>query len=191
MPSALRLLVRLAATQDRMRGDLLHKAQRVESSAPTFPEFTLLTRVKSFLEGLTAETTADAIAALTSLSEAERERLVELRAVLASSAARSTRADADAARQDASQARSLASTLRRLSETVHSGRVDEVRTRALETGRAQEAVDVAAREFAGLPLSGIGAESWRRLWDAARAFSESVAVGFPPLVSRITRTPQV
>jgi hypothetical protein len=74
-----------------------------------------------------------------------------LRAVLASAAARSVRADADAARQDAAQARALAGQLRDLRIRVEPSTVEALRGRASEAVTAEQAVELAAREFAGLP----------------------------------------
>lgn len=180
VPSALLLLARVAATQDRMRGDLQAEADRLSQQAPTFPELAGQSAVNTFLEGLSAATNPDDARRLASLSAQEQSRLTELRAVLASTAARSVRVDAEAAHQDATQARALAGQLRGLSERLEPPAVETLAGRASEAATAQEAVELAAREFAGLPLSGVGSDPWRRLWQAAREFSERAGARFPP-----------
>ncbi len=180
VPSALRLLARLAATQDQMRGDLQAEAERLSRQAPTFPEIEGESAVKTFVEGFSATTNPEDARRLASLSAQEQSRLTELRAVLVSTAARSVRADAEAAHQDATQARALAGQLRGLSERLDPPAVETLRGRASEAAAAQEAVEHAAREFAGLPLDGVGSDPWRRLWQAAREFSERAGAEFPP-----------
>jgi hypothetical protein len=180
VPSALRLPARLAATQDQMRGDLQAEAQRLSRQRPTFPEFDAPSAVKTFLDGLSSTTEPEDARRLASLSEQEQSRLTELRAVIASAAARSVRADADAARQDAAQARALASQLRDPGTRVEPWAVEALRGRASEAITGEQAVELAAREFAGLPVSGVGSDPWRRLWREAREFSEQAGVAFPP-----------
>lgn len=180
VPSALLLLARLAATQDQMRGDLQRESQRLSQRAPTFSEFSAPSAVKTFLDGLSATTNTDDAQRLASLSDEDKRRLTELRAVLASAAARSVRADADASHQDAVQARALAEQLRGLSASLAPSSVEALRGRASEAASAKEAVELASREFAGLPVSGVGSDPWRRLWQAAREFSEQCGAAFPP-----------
>ena len=174
VPSALRLLARLASTQDRMRrGDLNRQADRFQRAGPSFPEFTLPTRVKTLLDGLRAATSVRDVEALAQLTDDEKDRAVQLRAVLASAAAQTSSADAGAARQDSAQAGALAGGLMALRDRVDEAKMEEIRAQAHEASHAQEAVEVAAQEFSGLPVPGVGAEPWRRMWEAARAFAET------------------
>lgn len=180
VPSTLLLLARLAATQDQMRGDIQTEVQRLSREAPTFPEFDCPSVVKNFLDGLAATTRPDDARRLASLSAEEHRRLTELRAAVTSTAARSVRADAEAAHQDATQARTLTGQLRRMSEPLERAAVEALRARESEADTAEQAVGLAAREFAGVAVSGVGSEPWRRLWQAAREFNERAGAGFPP-----------
>jgi len=180
VPSVLLLLARLAATQDQMRRDLQAEAERLLRQAPTFPELEGQSAVNAFIEELSATTSLEDARSLAALSAQEQNRLIELRAVLVSTAARSVRSDAEAAHQDATQARALAGQLRGLSERLESPALETLRERASEASASQEAVELAAHEFAGLPLNGVGSDPWRRLWQAAREFSERAGTDFPP-----------
>lgn len=180
VPSALRVLARLAATQDRMRGTLHAEADTLSGQAPSFPEFHADTAAKRFLTGLSASTRVEVGQELAALDEAEGARLAELRAVVASMGTGSARADAEAAREDGRQAEALAQGLRTLRARVAEPVREELRGTAQAAVTAQEAVELAAREFSNLPVAGIGGSPWRALWQAAREFSNAVDTGFPP-----------
>jgi hypothetical protein len=180
VPAALRVLARLATTQDRMRGDLSRQADALAREVPTFPELNADTEVTRFVTALSADTNLDELRALAELSYEERARLAELRAVLVSAQARSAQADAEAAREDARQAQALLTRLRDLADRVAAPARGRLRERATEAAIAQAAVDAAAREFSGLPVTGVGGGPWRRLWQAAREFAEQGGAPFPP-----------
>lgn len=180
VPSALRLLARLAATQDRMRQDLDREANALGRDAPTFPELSGDTAVKRFLASLSAHTSSEAVRAMATLDETGRARLVELRAVLASAEARSAHADAEAARQDAREAEVLTGRLRELGGRVAGPAREKLRELAERAASTQAAAELAAREFTDLPVAGVGGGPWRHLWDAARAFAEQSETAFPP-----------
>jgi energy-coupling factor transporter ATP-binding protein EcfA2 len=180
VPSALKLLVRLASTQDRMRSDLMQEASRFERAGPAFPEVTSPTRVKGLLDALSARTTTQDVEALAQLTEEESKHVADLRAAFASVAADNSRADAGAAESDSSQAHALASGLRDLTERVTEAKMAEIRAQADEVACTQVAVEAAAQEFAGLPVPGVGSETWRRMWEAARLFAEGGGRSFPP-----------
>lgn len=180
VPSALLLLARLAATQDRMRTDIQSEIQRIARQRPSFEEVNPGTAVRALLDGLTAETDVETLRRAASLTDEARARITELRAALASAAAQSVRADAAAAHQDATQATALAARLRDLTERVAPAVIETLNARAADSAAANEAVALAAREFAGLPIEGVGSDPWRRLWQAARDFAAGTPGGFPP-----------
>jgi recombinational DNA repair ATPase RecF len=180
VPAVLRLLARLAATQDQMRGDLDREASALIRRRPSFSDFPEDTSVRRILDGITARTRLEDLQSLATLTQAEQTRLAELRGVLASQEAAAARSDAQAARQDARLAGDLAERLRRLSARVAPAAVEKLRLLATDSAAAEQAVEVARREFAGLPVSGIGTSPWRELWEAARSFSAADDTPFPP-----------
>ena len=72
VPPALRLLARLAATQDQMRGDLHAETQRLSRQRPSFPEFDDQSAVKAFLDGLSSTNDPEDARRLALLSEQEQ-----------------------------------------------------------------------------------------------------------------------
>ena len=181
VPTGLRLLARLAATQDRMRKDLEGEIDELTRQAPSFGEFTAQTAVGRLLDGLSARTDLDAVAALASVSDAESARQSELRAVIASADAKNARADAQVARQDARQAEEYARELRDVAARSAQPARDALRDLAERAASTEAAVELAAREFEGLPVKGVGGDPWRLLWRAAVAFATETEIVFPPV----------
>lgn len=183
VPPGLLLLARLAALQDRMRADIQREISSLKTRAFSFPEFDAESAVRAFLEGLSATSEIEEAERLAALEESEAARLVELQATLASSAAHSVRADALAARQDAEQAHELAAKLREIRSRTEAEAIHRFREAAVKKAETEEAVELAAQAFSGLPLVGFGSDAWRRMWQGAREFGESgPTTGFPPSV---------
>jgi energy-coupling factor transporter ATP-binding protein EcfA2 len=177
VPSALLLLARLAATQDRMRAALHAEAERLATELPAFPEFLVPSRPKSLLDSLSATSQLEEIRALATLSDEERERLAEVRAVASSPNAAQ---EAQAAEHDVAQAESLAGEVEAIGDVVSDDSAAALATATRNLAAAQEAVALAAKEFDELPLPGVGSDPWRNLWEAARRFVETSARDFPP-----------
>ncbi|MFL5884017.1 MAG: AAA family ATPase [Thermoleophilaceae bacterium] len=180
VPSALLLLARLASTQDQMRRSIQQRINALRAQAPAFPEFTDPSAAKTLVDTLSANTDLQALDRLASLNETDRTRLMELRAVVAASQAPNTRSDLQAAEADIRQARELAERMRELRALVSADAAQHIRALAANAAQAQEAADIAAKVFVELPVHGVGAEPWRRMWEAARSFIESGGGAFPP-----------
>ena len=180
VPSPLMLLVRLAALQTQMRADLRAEVGALSAAAPAFSEFETAPTLNGHLAALSATTDIETFRTAAVLTDAERARLVEVRAVLASADARNARADADAANQDGVHAQALGAQLRGLADRVSPAAVTTLNQCVTESAAAHAAVELAAREFADLRVTGIGSDPWRRLWQAAREFGEQTAAAFPP-----------
>lgn len=180
VPSALLLLARLASTQDHMRRSIQQRINVLRSQAPAFPEFSDPSPAKTLVETLSATTDLQMLEGLASLEDRDRTRLTELRAVVAASQAPNTRSDLQAAEADIRQARELAERVRELEALVSTAAAQRIREHATNAAEAKKAGEVAAKVFAELPVEGVGGEPWRRMWEAARSFTESGAVAFPP-----------
>lgn len=163
-----------------MRADLDREASTLTQRRPSFAEFTEDTEARRTVNNVSSGTRLEAIRALATLSDAERARMAELRAALASQESATARADAQAAHEDSRQSETLAEQLRQLETRLASPVRERLRGLAFEYTTAEQAVEVARREFEGLPISGVGGGPWRQLWEAARSFAAATEVGFPP-----------
>jgi ABC-type cobalamin/Fe3+-siderophores transport system ATPase subunit len=179
IPTELRLLPRLAAVQDRLRRAIEEERTALLRTRPDlelYPPGTAVGRALSALNGHLSEANIKALATLT---EQDRTRLLELRAVIAAAAASTAGADAMAAKRDAADADALTLALTDLDGHVTQQAAEQLRTAFARDAAAQEAVRLAADELTGSG-EGVGSDAWQVLWRAARGFVEMTAGTFPP-----------
>lgn len=180
VPSALRLLARLAATQDRLRRDIDEIVNALLAQRPVFRELDRPSQARTLAESVSASSNIEALRAFAALSDEERARMAELRAAVAAAEAQTGRSDAEAAQNDGRRARELAERLRSLAARVSPEAAASLRAIAAEADLAEDAAQVARAELAATGLAGIGGSPWQRMWQAAREFVESEGRSFPP-----------
>ena len=82
-----------------------------------------------------------------------------------------------------SNARAAATLLARLGEVfaaLGDAEIETARGERKALQETREAARVAAQRFDAEPVSGVGSEPWRVLWQAARDFAEHQAQKLPP-----------
>ncbi|CAL8979504.1 hypothetical protein CELL_03205 [Cellulomonas sp. T2.31MG-18] len=173
-PSALVLLDGLVAVCDKVRNELQRRVSESDQGrlTVTLPEGT---PASTFFAALSAQTTSDEIDEASKFSAEDRKSLgaatLEV-ARLETSDATKEKARLNA---DASQLRQLVATLAQLEVAV-----DDDRFRATEQIRDEAATKrgaatlAASAAFDDAPLPGVGSETWRTLWVAARAYAATI-----------------
>jgi energy-coupling factor transporter ATP-binding protein EcfA2 len=129
------------------------------------------TKAQIFYTALTGDTKDVSIDVAASFGPAEETRLAQLEKLLVGSAG------------DAADRRSLAEWLEarrsrftNLTTALSASQIEQLLKLREEAAEARKAADLAASgAFAAEPLPGVGAETWRRLWEAARAYSTANA----------------
>ncbi|MQA86430.1 MAG: AAA family ATPase [Streptosporangiales bacterium] len=179
IPTELRLLTRLAVLQDRMRHALAEERNTLENARPFLERYPSTTQVGRALAQLTGNSADPDLAELATLTDAEMERLTELRAHVATATTSTARDDAAAVRREVAEAEALADMLTDLRARVDEEAAARLRTAASEVTAAREAVRLAAQGLHG-PILGVGTDPWRLLWGAARTFIEGQGGQFPP-----------
>ncbi len=137
------------------------------------------TGVGKLLAEMTAKTSEAAVLAMAELNDTELARKAELTKQRGAIDASETPKLRTAAERDASSAQALLDCLADLSRRLDSEQVDARRRELGEFKTLQKASVMAAKEFEGEPLDGIGSDPWRKLWQAARGYAEHVGQGFP------------
>jgi energy-coupling factor transporter ATP-binding protein EcfA2 len=130
------------------------------------------TRAGILLAGLSVKTTNTEIDTLCSVTEEERQR----HAALARALQENPNQQADLLDARARRLRDLDNLTALLENSFSNTLLDQFETLLGESATADEAAKVAAVAFAsGSALPGIGGDTWKRLWESARRYSETQA----------------
>jgi energy-coupling factor transporter ATP-binding protein EcfA2 len=174
-PSALTLLDGLIETCDRLRAAV---QERIRSNQETSLNLGLSpqTTAGAFVTSLTSKTTNDQIDAATTLAPGTSERLA---AVLQDEARLTvSNPEREKARLGglATQFTNLRSGLTNLLNDLSTERTAERTALQSKANELRAAATLAASEsFDAEPLDGVGSETWRALWNAARNYSVAEA----------------
>lgn len=179
VPMAVRLLARMATTQDELRSQLDAQRTAEAQKRPDFSSVPAPSEAARRIEELGGSTDIDELIAFASLNDQEQRRHNELRAALASARTQDVRADAESAAQDAGDAATIRRSLNDLVNALSVESLAELRAKAQETRVAKEAVAEAASAIQGM-AEGVGGETWQRMWAAARDFAKPHGHPFPP-----------
>jgi len=173
----------LAGVCQRVKEQLLAEQEHLERRRhPIFevPTWSPLTAVGQFLGRLTAWTDLQPLEKLGEVAEAERIR----HARLSEDLSKNPLAAAAQQRLFAMGTRQLAAAVQAAGEDFSDQVLDDLKRKAADAKVKRDAARLAAeRAFGGLPITGVGAETWRTLWEAARRYAEDAAYPgrrFPP-----------
>lgn len=182
VPPALRLLTRLAATQNRMRSDIEGQLRRLANRRPAFASVPSDTSAWTELDQLSAKSDIPTLKQRCGLSDRETERLAELRFAVASARTPAGRQDVEAAERDVREARSLVLQMRAIEALVGDDAAAALAGLARTARSTRAAAALATATFSGQPVPEVGNEAWRLMWEAARSFvsSGSTTQRFPP-----------
>ena len=174
-PLPLKILASLAQACQSLGQKLNAEIKALEQQKPAVlsePACQPTTPVGRLIAGLTAKTKPETITALATLSDAEKARLETLKADLAGDPARAARLlQTLKARIDGMLGR-----LTVLKDAVTDERAAALRASAAAFKVARDAASAASTDlFSGEPLPEIGSETWKALWEAARAYSQAAA----------------
>ena len=175
VPFAMGLLDRLGRVCDELRRRVNARIDELAAQTPVAikkPSLSKDTAAGAFLHGLSAKSGLAEVDLLVRLSEEEQYRLSSLEADLAQDPAKA----AGILRARGARLESLLGALNRLAGAAETGRFAELRRLETNAKVASEASRIASDSlFAEAPLPGVGSDAWRRLWEAARSFSDEVA----------------
>ena len=175
VPFAMALLDRLGQACDGLRARVTARIDTLAGQTPVAiktPSLNGSTAAGAFLHGLSAKSSPAELDLLVTLGDDEKSRLSSLDGDLAQDPAKA----AEKLRARGAQLDSSLEALNRLVGAAVSGRFGELRRLESDAKGAAEAARLASDSlFGGAPLPGVGSDAWRRLWEAARAYSDEVA----------------
>ena len=189
LPYGLDLFPRLSSVCDAVRTNLDQEHAQLTRELDPWSDFPSDTIGFRCLQRLHVDGARETCERLAVLSDAERERLEELR-----NKDRKYRTDDPAAR-----AIVLRQTVQRVSEAalrwkavashLAFGEIGALRQAHATLKTASDAASITAKQaFSDAPISGIGTASWQVLWRAARAFAERESrpiQAFPPQLGEL------
>ena len=183
-PLPLKVLAALAQTcqdiKQRINADIKVLKQHTPASISK-PLYPATTQAGKLIAELTAKTKPGAITALATLSAAEKTRLAVLSADLASDPVRTAR-HLQASKRTID---GLIVRLERLAAGLADTRIEALYSAYRSWKTAEDAAHAASDIlFSDQPLPEIGSDTWRALWEAARAYSQTAA--YPSLPFPVT-----
>lgn len=174
-PFGLDIPDKLASTCQDVKGILQEERTRLDANRSAVwqkPTWSQSSRAGKALSALRHNTDYTSLVALAELSEKDKQRLLQLREDLAKDPA----AAAKELRLRCSRFRTLLDQLKAAEEAISDHTLSTLASVVSDAEAKRDAAKFAAQElFAGEPLSGVGTDVWRQLWDSARAYSEGVA----------------
>lgn len=174
-PSALSLLDGLIRVCDEIRNEIATRIKGNEAKALTL-DVPQTTTAGTFLATLTADTTETQVEAATALAKETNQRLAEVLKEEGRLAATAPQEEKTRLVTLAGQIKTLSTDLTHLLHALGVGETAarvELRSAA---ATAREAASVAAASsFDDEQLPGVGSETWRLLWNAARNYSAAEA----------------
>jgi energy-coupling factor transporter ATP-binding protein EcfA2 len=184
-PFPMKLLERLVQACRSVKGKLDAEVAAIEAQTPPSlmnPDCADETAVGRLLASLSERTTTEQIEAVGSFSEDDTARLATLSADLAQDPhATALRLQAERRRLD-----ELIAQLNRLENAASDRSAAQLQALWEDYRIKTEAAQLAARDlFTKEPLPGVGSETWRALWEAARAYS--VGTAYPDQPFPVTR----
>jgi len=174
-PSALTLLDGLIRVCDEVRSEMAARIKNNEAKALAL-DLPPTTMAGAFVATLTAATTEAHVDAATALPDGTNERLAAVFQEEARLAASDPQKEKTRLTTLANQVNALGSDLTRLLDALGAEQTEARATHRSAATTARSAASIAAaNSFDDEPLVGVGSETWRALWSAARNFSVTEA----------------
>ena len=175
VPFAMALLDRLGRACDELRARVKARIDTLAGQTPVAigtPSLSRETAAGAFLHGLSAKSSPAELDLLVALSVEEGSRLSTLDGDLAQDPAKA----AEKLRARSARLESAIEALNRLVAAAGGKSFAELRRLESDAEAATEAARLASDSlFREAPLPGVGSDAWRRLWEAARSYSDEVA----------------
>ena len=193
VPHDLVIIQRLAANQDRMKTVLQDKVKLLKAQLPSFPEFVDDTSIKQKLRDLSAQSKPDDFSKLAAVTDEDVKELAKLEKQLQEL----TQADPSRAmtqiQKRISDSIDLTGKIKAVQLALADEKKNDVKDLVQKLKTARDAAELArGKNFGDELVAGVGSESWKSLWSAAReyfchdAYPDST---FPPAANTDQRCP--
>jgi energy-coupling factor transporter ATP-binding protein EcfA2 len=179
VPEPLRLLARVAATQDSLRNLLVRQIAEHRATCPSMGEISensAAGRAIASLVGTYNDPDLREVAAWDATAQARHSELTRLLAEAASSTALE---DAAAATAQVEAAAALGGRIQTISDLCVAAQAEKLRAAVAAQRDADDAFAIATAAAGDLP-DHLDSQPWKLLWQAARSFAADRSRPFPP-----------
>lgn len=174
-PFPMRVLERLGDLCDEIKDRLEERIRQIQAKTPlaiSNHKLTDGTAAEKYLNGLTANSDVTVLGLLCELKDEERRKLETLRIDLSQDPQKTI----SALRAQKQRVDAIIFQVQGLTECLSPDSVTGLNELVRTHSDAKNASELASKElFEASPLPEVGSETWRALWEAARAFSDGVA----------------
>lgn len=171
-PSALTILDQLSDACEAVAAELSRRLGSNQTERPQLPVLHPGTKASTFLSGISATTSKEAIADATNLVDDHDEHLAKQLAEEARLKGSDPNKEKDRLTALGRDWSTVEAHARAVEAALADGEQRALRDLQQKSTQLQEAARIAsARTFDSEPLPGVGSETWRALWEAARKFS--------------------
>lgn len=175
IPRPMRLLEALADASDRVKTALDRKIETLKGQVPlaiSNPSLSRETAAGSYVFALSAKSNVPQLDKLAAFTDQETARLATLETDFAQDPKRAV-ARLENQRGEVER---IQTTLRSLIGATNAAAFAEISLLRKTHGNAVEAASVASQQlFSASPLPEVGQAAWKKLWEAARAYADTVA----------------
>lgn len=171
-PSVLALLDKLTTSCELLSAELTERINDCENSRPKLPNTHESTTAAKFLNSLSHNTSTESIELNTTPPDKHEKKTADLLTEVARLKATNSSKEKDRLLQLSRQWTTLAVYAKKITQSLDSSAIKTIGDLATKARTSREAARLASLEtFDDQPLSGVGSDTWRALWEAAREFS--------------------
>lgn len=175
-PLGLDVLDKLAGVCARVKARLEGERNLLQVKGAIWPDLPKETPAGQLLGSLTALTSREQVDRLATLSDAEKQDLVNLSQVLAAARLKNPAKEASDLKVKSTRLRRLADELKVLADALGEEATTRLAALRADATISARIAEESARMFAGqAALPGLGTPEWREMWESARAYSETRA----------------
>ena len=176
LPYGLDAFQKLASLCTALKGRLEREARAFAAQAAPDIGLSASTGAGKLVSALRPDTDTDSLRAMAALSQDESTRLAELEKVVADIRVNDPLVKAESVRRQARRVETLRNRIDGLGKELSPQKLEELKQSCGEAESARKAAELASSEaFRQEPLAGVGTDSWKLLFQAARTYSESYA----------------
>lgn len=172
-PSALQIMDDLIAVCERVAEELRRRASKLDEQQLKLHGLSETSTSQRFVRSLSSSTTEDEIDQACSLPDGHDIELARLQQEEARLKSSDPAIEKERLLRFATAAGQLSTHLSQVHELLGDSGAKRLRAQVAEARAARQAATAASMStFENEPLSGVGDETWRRLWEAAKRYAE-------------------